>query len=312
MKEFQSYSPEEAIEENLRELAARMELVGEQEIAHLYELAAEIASNFVAHPDWLGSLPDHSPPKFSPTPTALPQNRQALSDLHRIGTIRHSVLLCKEIGRRLNERVTISPAFFFSDSEPAPKKELYRVAYQRNSYADNAFLQFSEHQKNLRVSYTHSFQSACEDVYNGICDFCILPVESAAEGQLNSVSRLIKQFDLKIAASCGIIGSDPLRSTRFALLRKQLTPLLNLGKEVFLEFSVPLVGSPSVSELLFAAELCGMTLHRLDTLPDIDEPNRFSVHILLQTEKADLCAYLLYLAMEAPHYNPIGIYSHIS
>ena len=47
MKDFQSYSPESAIEENLRESALRMEMLSEQELSHLRELAVEITADCI-------------------------------------------------------------------------------------------------------------------------------------------------------------------------------------------------------------------------------------------------------------------------
>ena len=59
MKDFQSYSPESAIEENLRESALRMEMLSEQELSHLREFAEEITADCAEYPDWIASLPDN-------------------------------------------------------------------------------------------------------------------------------------------------------------------------------------------------------------------------------------------------------------
>lgn len=310
MKDFQSYSPENAIEENLRETALRMNMIAEQELAHLREFAAEITSDSSEHPDWIASLPDNSPPQFASASSPLNQNVEAVSQMGQLRNLWQRLRLCKEIRKNLEEKNLLSYAFFFPEIEEAPPKELCRVAYQRNSYADSAYWQFSKILQDPRVSYAHSFIAACEDVYNGICEYCILPVESSAEGQLNSFSRLIERFDLKIAATCEVSGTDASKVTRFALLSRDLSVMLQKGKQTFFEFAAPVGGSPSTAALLSVAELCGLELYRVDSLP-ASAPHRFSSHCLFLADQGDLYTYLIYLAMEAPHYDPIGIYSQI-
>ena len=310
MKDFQSYSPENAIEENLLEISTKQEMLSEQEIAHLRELALEITADCSEHPDWIASLPDNSPPQISSFSSPLKQNTETILQMQQLHATWQCVCLCKEIRSILNEKNFLSPQFFFPEISTQPLWESCRVAYQRNSYADSAYLQFSHSLQDPRVSYTHSFLSACENVYNGICEYCILPVESSAEGQLNSFSKLIERFDLKVAATCEVAGTDVSKTTRFALLSRNLTVMTQKGKETFFEFATPLGGTPSEATLLTAAELCGLKLYRLDSLPTA-EPHRFSTHYLFKTDRADLYAFLIYLAMEAPHYDLIGIYSHL-
>lgn len=312
MKEFQSYSPESAIEENLRESALRMEMLSEQEISHLREFAEEITADCTEYPDWIASLPDSILPDLRTRSKPLKQNTDSLGGMHPMHRIWQSVCLCGEIKKILAKKKLLTPRFFFLDMNDGLSKETCRVAYQRNSYSDSAYLHFSKLLQDPRVFYSHSFLAACEDVYNGICEYCILPVESSSEGQLNSFSRLIERYDLKIAATCEVMaGNDATKVTRFALLSRTLTVTsLQAEKEAFFEFATPPGVMPSEASILCAAELCGLTLYRLDSLP-APEPHKFSTHYLFKTQNADLYTFLLYLAMEVPHYDMIGIYSHL-
>ena len=153
----------------------------------------------------------------------------------------------------------------------------------------------------------------CEEVYNGNCEYCILPVENSAEGPLNSFSRLIDRFELKISATCDVPTNDGSRTTRFALLRRDLLPLSRSREQVLLfEFSVPLSEHPLTADLLNAASCCGLQLCRLDSrpYPGVDRSS-LSTHFLFRVENGDLYSYLLYLFMEAPQFSPIGIYLHL-
>ena len=307
MKDFQEYLPEIAIEENRREIAAKINLLTEQELAHLRELALEIMEDYDGHPDWLGSLPDNSLQPFPVSPSPVKGLQPLLRQAAGLRAAHQSVFLCMELRRCLEARHPLSRSFFFPDLEQIQDKQQCRVACQRSSFADEAYLCFSGQLKAPRISYTHSFLAACEDVYNGLCDFCILPVESTAEGHLNSFSRLIEQYELKIGMACDVFGGGNDKSTRYALLSRRINLAPTPWKETYLEFSIPLGQSPSAALLLNAAELCGMRLYRMDSLATT-EPHRFSLRIILRADDADLYAFLLFLAMEAPHYDLIGIY----
>ena len=151
MKDFQSYSPESAIEENLRESALRMEMLSEQELSHLRELAVEITADCSERPDWIESLPDNRLSSHASPWNPLRQNADSILGLHPPRHVWQSVCLCKEIKRILGEKELLSPTFFFSeiaDGMPAT----CRVSYQRNSYADSAYLQFSKILQDPRVS----------------------------------------------------------------------------------------------------------------------------------------------------------------
>lgn len=310
MNDFYSYLPEDAIEENLREGLLRMDRLREQEISHLRELAAQITQDSEIHNDWIHSLPDHAPSSLEQSPSDVPVNREMLLQFHERNAEWQSVFLCKEIRRILQSRHELSLQLFFPELNELPQKPLCRIAYQRNSYADAAYFKFSEHVRDPRAIYAHSFISACEDVYNGVCDCCILPVESSAEGQLGSFLRLIAQYELKIVATCDVDGTDAERFTRFALLSRYPAPLTKSGKESFLEILIALEDGKTATFLQSAAQLCGLRLHRVCSLPQKSDRG-FFLHFAFQTNGADLYAFLLYLAMRVPQHLPVGIYYHI-
>ncbi|MBQ9132034.1 MAG: hypothetical protein IJX62_06160 [Clostridia bacterium] len=309
MEDFRAYAPEDAINANLQELSGRFDRVCEQELAHLRELAAEITASLDEHPELILSLPDHVPPMAPAAPDVLPANGSSLEHFHRMHATWQKVTLCREIQRQLLPRISLSPEFFFPDPEDVPLKAFHRVVYQKSSYTDDAYLQFASMLAVPRVSYAHSFVSACEDVYNGLCEFCILPVENTAEGPLNSFLRLIKRYDLKIAATCTIKGTDRSGNTRFALLRRNMTPLLDPSAPMrIFEFDTPVESTRATSDLLLAAQLCDLRLQRLDAIPGSEDAEA-TTHFTFLAEPGALQVYLLYLAMDAPNYEPLGIYS---
>ena len=175
----------------------------------------------------------------------------------------------------------------------------------------NVFLRFAERISSPRALYAHSFSAVCDQIYNGSCEFGILPVESSADGPLNSVLALIDRYELTVAATLDVPTNDGSRTTRFALLRRDLLPLFEEGEqELCFEFSIVSDPSVSIAELLFAADFCRLTLLRSDTRRTAD--GSATTRFVFGSVGGDLYTYLLYLAMEAPHHTPIGIYLHLA
>ena len=316
MADFQTYSPEDVIAENLRETAARTRTVWEQEMAHLRELASQIAEDGILNADFSHTLLDHSPPRFHELFEGIRANPSFGKQLERIRSTEHSVYLCLELCDLLKRRSQeLGAEELFGEAEELSEHARGRIVYQRSSYADSAYLCFAPLLGTPRASYAHSFSAVCEEVYNGLSEFCILPLESSAEGQLNSFSRLIDRYELKTVATCDIPATDGMRSTRFALLRRDAVPLPipEQIKNRFFECSAPLDTTPSPAQLLCAAQLCGLELYRVDSrMPlDTDELPVRRMHYVFRVERGELLAFLLYLSMEAPQCEPNGIYFHI-
>ncbi len=307
MEEFQSYSPEEIILSNLDELFARSMQVGEQTLAHLCELATEIASGFTDPTAFLASLPDHR----LPIPTKIFQSTD--SAVRSFGYMRSTyerALLCME----LRKKILISDhswheMFFPSGDNESDESSENRIAYQKNSYTDIAFQCFSNVLEEARVSYVSDFQAVCEAVYNGLSEYGILPIESSDDGRLGNFARLISRFDLKICATCDV-RIDGSRVTRFALLRRNLTVLdapSNLPHHF--EGSCESDEYPNAEALLEAARICGLGIERAD-VKRRDNGDGEALHVTFLTDGGDLPAFLLYLAMEMPSFHTIGYYSN--
>ena len=307
LRSYGNYSPENVIAENLHELTARADILGEQEIAHLCELAKEIASgNDIA--DLLSSLPYNRILSISPASNSLTNNAELLSRSRTLLEARQCMILCLTLYEELRENENLLAALFPDAEEIAPNAN-GRIVYQRNRYTDDAYLSFANLVPSARAAYVHSFHAACEEVYNGHCEYCILPLENAVEGELVGFAKLISQYDLKIAACCDIMGTDASRQTRFALLRRNMLPFLagDLKKNEFFRFSLPVLQSISVSDILSAAKFYGLQFISMNTLPQ-GESAYFNLTFAIRG--GDIYPFLLYLATVAPQYTPIGIYSH--
>ena len=195
-----------------------------------------------------------------------------------------------------------------------------RIAYMPAAFADKAYLALSAAIESPRAVATPSFVDACEEVRGGLCEFCILPLESSHSGKLTAFTRLLLRYNLRIKAVCDLEnGAAEGQITRFALLRAThegyfpapLRPPKS-GEPLYLEL-IHTGESPSLTVLLAAAEFCGIRLCRVDTLPRLDEPDSDSslLSCVLDAADGDLPTFRRFLSLEASEDTVIGLYGSV-
>jgi hypothetical protein len=204
---------------------------------------------------------------------------------------------------------------------PLPATVRGRIAYMPAAFADKAYLRLSAHVANPRATATASFVDACEEVRSGLCEYCILPLENTHSGKLTAFTRLILRYNLRVKAVCDLEnGAAEGQVTRFALLSSAVdygfpTPLRypSTGDPLFFEF-IHQGESPSLTDLLAAAEFCGVTVCRLDTLPRFDELDTADdepapIGCVFDVAGSDLAVFRRFLTLEASDNTLIGLYS---
>jgi hypothetical protein len=210
-------------------------------------------------------------------------------------------------------------------TEPIESFARGNIAYQHSIYTDEAFLQFSRVLPTARAVYSDSFSGVCEQVFNGMCEYCILPLENTQDGKLVRFYELIQKYELKIELTCSVTTSDNRHSTVFGLCRRGLRwPELPLPHKDFC-FEFLFWQEPehvTLGELLTAASACSLTLVRADCLPRSDEEilmgAGYPFDICLEiaphsSEESQMLehgflTFLLYLTLQSPTYLPLGIY----
>ncbi len=322
---------------NIELLESRLEGVLEATLGELSELADAIIQDASGDPDTVFSILlslRGQPSEEGSTPLKsrhlLSQNVRPLSDMTRhLGLYERLVLY-----RLVSERAPALPILGKREENTLPATAKGRVAYMSGAFADKAYIRFAERIPHCRAAGFHSFVDACEEVWSGLCEFCILPLESAAEGKLMGFSRLIVKYRLQIVAVCEIAGAGGARedATSFALLRSagedweaEPSPLANETTPLALLEVLHTTANPPYSEVMAAAEFCGLTPIRADTLPmgaayalqsdedrRTDEPSAPLISTVWRLQGADLTAFLCYLSLEASEDPVLGLYPLIS
>ena len=155
----------------------------------------------------------------------------------------------------------------------------------------------------------------CEDVFNGESEFCILPIETSTDGRLFSFFSLIDRYELRTCAVCSVERDGGASFTRFALLKRSFSDE-NLEGDVFekstaieLRISHPASMGASISTIFRAADVCGMPLYRVDSLPLPYGDSLLSHYAVFGICKENLQGFLTYISLEFPQCYVSGIYS---
>ena len=309
---------------NLDILAKRQDMVSESVLGVLSELCDAILQDAGGDPDTVDSilLSLQSPPDESnaPAPSVASVNRELVRRMYARSGLYARLLLYRLMQERLgsdSEEVTPPPS-------PLPASIQGRVAYMPGAFADKAYLRLTAPLKSPRAAATASFVDACEEVHSGLCEYCILPLENTHNGRLTAFTRLIIRYRLQVVAVCDLEnGAADRQITRFALLRNAdegrfpaplETPLTR--PPLCLEI-IHTTDSPTYTDLLGAADFCGLTLRSTDTLPAFDElelPGADASPVIacvLDATGGDLATFSRFLALEAPEDILVGLYGSV-
>ncbi len=322
--------------DNLALLEGRLEHVLETSLTELSELSEAILRDAEGDPDTVVSILlslRGQPMEAGILPLRsrelLSQNTPVLSGMTRHIGLYERLVLYRLISARLPELPLFGSRALTSDDLPPTAKG--RVAYMAGALADKAYIRFADHIPHCRAAVFHSYVDACEEVRGELCEYCLLPIESTFEGRLAGFSRLIIKYNLRIMAVCDIRGAGGMGEeiTRFALLKVSagdreviLSPLATEQLPATHLELLHTTENPAYSEVMAAAEFCGLDLERADTLPlgiayalrledGSWEDSAQAVPLITtvwHTSKADLNAFLCYLSLEASEDPILGFY----
>ncbi len=312
---------------NLDVLGLRQDRISESVLAVLSELADAIIHDAGGDPDTVDSilLSLQSVPDTEEGGAAegilsrvAPVNREPLRRMSARSGLYARLLLY----RMMEEKISSRPEKALPSPLPATVRG--RVAYMPGAFADKAYLRLTAPLKAPRAAATASFVDACEEVHGGLCEYCILPLENSHSGRLTAFTRLILRYKLQVVAVCDLEnGAAEGQTTRFALLRAagegrfpiSLT-LPPAGEPLYLEL-IHVTDTLTLTDLLIAAEFCGLTLCRADTLPHFDEleiadgGNSPLVACVLNAADGDLNTFRRFLSLEASEDILAGLYGTV-
>ena len=303
-----------AIHENLAESDARRDRLTECRLAHLEEWAEAAIRTAGEDRDTLLQLLDslraESPAHLSADIPA--ENRESLKKYIQTTAFFDRLTVLRTVTERLGM------SFLGDGNQDTPEMAeisetaMGKIAYVQNSYSDNAYLQFSKAIPTPRAAYFDSFSDVCEEVYNGICEYGILPVLHEREGKLFRFYDLLEKYDLRIVSACDVPTAerDYITFTRYALIARSLPS----PQESFSHMEILLPaeggGNDALCDLLRAAQACSLTPERLDTRTSEGYDGSLSMmhRITLTIGSPDIRPFLAFLSLDIPRATVLGLY----
>ena len=304
---------------NLDVLDKRLDGALESTVAALWELSEAICRDAAGDADTLDSIllslqtddeTEDGSDNQHDTAHLADVNRPIIRAMMQSMALHQRLLLYRFIGERTGAVYNVG-----ENTPDVPHAARGRVAYMPSAVADEAYLQLSKHVPDCRATAFGGFADACEEVYGGLCEYCILPLENTSLGKLTAFYRLIVKYRLQTVATCRVRnrarGND---ATQFALLRRTTDgktppcPLTDLPDHLE---TLHLSGANrSLCDVMAAASFCGLAPVRVDTLPLAEEllTSEMPVSVVWSVEDADLSTFLRYMSLELPEDRVIGLY----
>lgn len=182
------------------------------------------------------------------------------------------------------------------------------IALVHNPYNQAAYQSFASGIIGAKAYPVPSFSDACEDVFDGRCEFCILPIENAQDGRLFSFYGMIDRYDLRICAITEVETESNTGTIFYALVGKTLPDRIPKGARWHLEGMIVEQAGTLPSELFGLTKFFGAHICKLDTLPlpYNDHSQRFYFRIRLAKHHAE--AVHFYLSQRYNRYTNIGLY----
>lgn len=301
---------------NLLRLEGDVEAVIEKRLAHLCELSDAILCDG-GDPDIIKSIflsirSDGN----ADSGNVIDENRASADAIFSALSLLERLILIRETFGRLSGDKKESFRQYWKEQEIDVSAEASeRIAYLKNSYNDAAYLQFSSLLASPRAAYFGSITDVCESVYNGSCEYCILPVETDSDGKLLSFFEMILKYGFRITAVYDLHSGSGY--TRYALISRRfvthVTGFRSKARNRYFEFIIKDNDNVSLEELLTAARFCSLKLCRVDTLNVKAEKGGKGGLIcpIFRCDGSDMQTFLAFLAIDCPDFIPVGLYLQI-
>lgn len=300
---------------NLSYLEESLEVLIEKRLAHLAELASAILLDGGDHDVIKSIILSIRSEGNADSGRIIDENRHVADAMFSKLSLVERLAIFKEIFGKLNLEKKNPAEYFDEISSSVSDEASERISYLKNSYNDIAYMQFSSLLDSPRAAYYGSVTDVCESVYNGISEYCILPVETSSDGKLLSFYEAILKYNFKIIAVYDLQGE--VGYTRYALLGKDFSAkdfgIKSKPRNHYFEFVMTGNDALSLEDLLCAADFCSLKLRRIDTLNINKERNSENAYIcpVFRVDGSDMQTFLSFLAIDCPDFIPIGLYIQI-
>jgi len=183
-----------------------------------------------------------------------------------------------------------------------------RIALVRNRYNEEAFSLFEHSVQGARPEFFSSFSDACEEVFDNLCEYCILPVENTGDGRLFGFYSMIDRYELKICAVCELETDNTPETIRYALVGKHSPRRLPKNTDWNFECYISAEAEAFPYDIFRVAPIFEATPIKIDSLPILYDDRAHRFYLTFRIPRHLAYAFDLYLSKEHPRYTAIGLY----
>lgn len=196
----------------------------------------------------------------------------------------------------------------FRENESTKSGAHGRIALVRNRYNEEAFSLFEPFVQGAKAEFLSSFSDACEEVFDNLCEFCILPIENTESGRLFGFYSMLDRYELKICATCTVEHDDSPDTVRYALVGKHLPRRIPKNTEWNLECCVSAQAEEFPYDIFRVAPIFDATPIKIDSLPILYDDGAHRIYFTFRLPRTMAYAFDFYLLSEHPRYTAIGLY----
>lgn len=201
--------------------------------------------------------------------------------------------------------IALSP---LQSNDPAASGSHGRIALVRNRYNEEAFSIFERSVQGAKPEFFSSFADACEDVFDNLCEFCILPVENTGDGRFFGFYSMIDRYELRICAVCELETENAPETIRYALVGKHLPRRIPKDTDWNFECYISAEAEAFPYDVFCVAPIFSATPIKIDSLPILYDDRAHRFYLTFRIPRDLAYAFDLYLSKEHPRYTAIGLY----
>lgn len=246
-------------------------------------------------------------------PNCLKKLNEILSDSKLNLSYEDKISFCRNICNS-NLQKDIHSLLFIGSNEPTPAGAHSKISFIKNKYNDLAFERFSRFVSHAKADYATSFKESCENVTDGLCEYCILPITSSTDGRLMSFYSLIDRYDLKICAVTDIEDEEASKTVRYACVGKTCIDRFekkNSKNDIIFEFCTIDTTTDVLPLLLLCAKEANAEIVNVDSIPVEYSSHLQKFFFSFKIPSQSSLFFRLLTAITQENFTPIGIYKEI-
>ena len=220
------------------------------------------------------------------------------------------ILLYSEISRYPKLAQEIKDSFPLGSRERVTAGSHSKIAYVKNDINSYAYNFFCEKIANAKPTPVSSFSSACESVWEGESEFCILPVENAA-GKLLGFYSTIERYELKIRMVCNIDEEDA-QPVKYALLSRSCKWITEKAKKqnFTFEFFILAENTDFLGDIIKASAACEAEFNGLDFMPVEYDSGLKRYLFSFNVSGYNVLPFHTFMSLNYETYVPLGFFNY--